>query len=291
MDENERRAREYLASAAKHPKGGFFRSLFSGGSDGTEERVALYERAANCFKMAHKWQEAGDAFVQAAELSASNKSQLDAATHYVNASVAYRKTDPNRAITCLTRAADIYIEMGRFTIAAKHHMTIAEIYEQDLANEAEACKHYERAADFYKGEESNSSARKCMLKVAHFYATSGQFEKAARIFEEAGVSSMDNKLLRYGAKEYLMKAVICDMNYDIVKGHNTLEKFEQDYPMFADSRECTLLKKVDEALSSENLETYTAAVKEYDSVTRLEPWMTEMLLKLKKALSNEEDIT
>lgn len=30
MDENERKAREYLASAAKHPKGGFFRSLFSG---------------------------------------------------------------------------------------------------------------------------------------------------------------------------------------------------------------------------------------------------------------------
>lgn len=53
---------------------------------------------------------------------------------------------------------------------------------------------------------------------------------------------MDNKLLRYGAKEYLMKAVICDMNYDVVKGHNILEKFEQDYPMFADSRECTLLK-------------------------------------------------
>lgn len=42
------------------------------GSDGTEERVALYERAANCFKMAHKWKEAGDAFVQAAELIASN---------------------------------------------------------------------------------------------------------------------------------------------------------------------------------------------------------------------------
>lgn len=53
---------------------------------------------------------------------------------------------------------------------------------------------------------------------------------------------MDNKLLRYGAKEYLMKAVICYMNYDTVKGHNTLEKFEHDFPMFADSRECALLR-------------------------------------------------
>lgn len=53
---------------------------------------------------------------------------------------------------------------------------------------------------------------------------------------------MENKLLRYGAKEYLMKAVICDLNYDVIKGRNLLEKFIQDYPMFADSRECTLVK-------------------------------------------------
>ncbi|VDL18722.1 unnamed protein product [Hymenolepis diminuta] len=290
MDENERKAREYLAAAAKQPKGGFFHSLFSGGSDRAEERVHLYERAANCFKMAHKWQDAGDAFVQAAELSAHNKSHLDAATNYVDASTAYRKIDPDRAITCLTRAAEIYIEMGRFTIAAKHHFSIAEIYEKDLSKEADACRHYEQAADFYKGEESKSSARKCLLKVAEICATSDQFEKAARIFEDAGVSSMDNKLLRYGAKEYLMKAVICDMNYDPIKGRNLLEKFAQDYPMFADSRECGLLKKISDALSSDNVDEFTAAVKEYDSVTRLEPWMTTMLYKLKKSLTDEEDI-
>lgn len=134
--------------------------------------------------MAHKWQDAGDAFVQAAELSAHNKSHLDAATNYVDASTAYRKIDPDRAITCLTRAAEIYIEMGRFTIAAKHHLSIAEIYEKDLSKEADACRHYEQAADFYKGEESKSSARKCLLKVAEICATSDQFEKAARIFED-----------------------------------------------------------------------------------------------------------
>lgn len=41
-----------------------------------------------------------------------------------------------------------------------------------------------------------------------------------------------------------MKAVICDMNYDPIKGRNLLEKFAQDYPMFADSRECGLLKVI-----------------------------------------------
>ena len=31
----------------------------------------------------------------------------------------------------MRKAADIYTDMGRFTVAAKHHQTIAEIYESE----------------------------------------------------------------------------------------------------------------------------------------------------------------
>jgi hypothetical protein len=55
--------------------------------------------------------------------------------------------------------------MGRFTIAAKHHETIAGIFESEVADLDKAMQHYEQAADYFKGEESNSSANKCMLKV------------------------------------------------------------------------------------------------------------------------------
>ena len=33
-------------------------------------------------------------------------------------------------------------------------------------------QHYEKSADFFKGEESNSSANKCMLKVKVFFLLS-----------------------------------------------------------------------------------------------------------------------
>ncbi|KAL7063333.1 hypothetical protein AAHC03_0155 [Spirometra sp. Aus1] len=291
MDENERKARDFLEKAQKKSRGGFLSSIFSGRSDSLEEQISLYERAANCFKMAHKWSEAGDAFCQAAKLSSSNKSAHDAANNYVNASVAYRKTDPKTAIDCLNKATEIYIESGRFSIAARHHMTMAEIYEQDLGDVEQACKQYEQAADYYKGEESNSSAMKCLLKVAHFAASAGKYDKAAKIFEEAGKSSMDNKLLRYGAKEHLTKSVICNFLIDTINGQKALQAYEEAYPLFADSRECTLLKKISEALNQESVEGFTAAVAEYDSITRLEPWTTEMLLKLKKTIADEEDIT
>lgn len=46
----------------------------------------------------------------------------------------YRKADPQQAISCLGKAIEIYTDMGRFTIAAKHHITIAEICELDTAD-------------------------------------------------------------------------------------------------------------------------------------------------------------
>jgi alpha-soluble NSF attachment protein len=56
----------------------------------------------------------------------------------------------SEAASCLVKAVDIYTDMGRFTVAAKHHQTIAEIYENDIADLEKAMQHFEQAADFYK---------------------------------------------------------------------------------------------------------------------------------------------
>ena len=58
-------------------------------------------------------------------------------------------------VKVLLRAIEIYIDMGRFTIAAKHHISIAEIYENEMVDLEKSVENYERAADYYKGEESN----------------------------------------------------------------------------------------------------------------------------------------
>lgn len=54
------------------------------------------------------------------------------------------------AANCLLKAVDIYTDMGRFNIAAKHHQNIAEIYENDVADLEKAMMHYEQAADFFR---------------------------------------------------------------------------------------------------------------------------------------------
>lgn len=90
------------------------------------------------------------------------------------------------AASCLIKAIEIYTDMGRFTMAAKHHQSIAEMYESEAVDLELAVHHYEQAADYFRGEESISSANKCLLKVAQYAAQLKNYEKAIQIYEQVG---------------------------------------------------------------------------------------------------------
>ncbi|KAL2305632.1 hypothetical protein Nmel_003514 [Mimus melanotis] len=246
----EREAVQLMAEAEKRVKGShsFLRGLF-GGNTRVEEACEMYTRAANMFKIAKNWSAAGNAFCQAAKLHMQLQSKHDSATSFVDAGNAYKKADPQEAINCLNAAIDIYTDMGRFTIAAKHHITIAEIYEAELVDIEKAIAHYEQAADYYKGEDS---ANKCLLKVAAYAAQLEQYQKAIEIYEQVGTNTMDNPLLKYSAKEYFFKAALCHFIVDELNAKLALEKYEEMFPAFTDSRECKLLKKLLEAHEEQN---------------------------------------
>ncbi len=143
-DPNEQKAQQKLLEAEKRSKGagGFLGSLFGGG--GRDDAADLYIQAANLFKIAKKWTEAGRAFVKAAELYlARGDAKHDAAQQYAEAANCYRKVNPQLAVDCLVKSAEIYTDMGRFTMAAKHHTTIAELYETDCPDLEQAISHYQ----------------------------------------------------------------------------------------------------------------------------------------------------
>jgi len=100
----------------------------------------------------------------------------------VDAGNCYKKSDAQEAINCLMKAIEIYTDMGRFTIAAKHHMTVAEIYESECVDIEKAIIHFEQAADYFKGEESNTSANRCLLNVARYSAQLENYQKVIYSF-------------------------------------------------------------------------------------------------------------
>ncbi|EEB20034.1 Soluble NSF attachment protein, putative [Pediculus humanus corporis] len=291
MADNEQKALQLIAEAEKKltSSKGFFGSLF-GGSSKVEEAVECYTRAANMFKMAKKWGQAGSAFCEAASLHAKAGSRHDAATNYVDAANCYKKSDPNESVNCLLKAIEIYTDMGRFTMAAKHHQTIAEVYETEAADLERAVQHYEQAADYFKGEESNSSANKCMLKVAQYAAQLENYDKAIKIYEQVASSSLENSLLKYSAKEYFFRAALCHLCVDVLNAQHAMERYCQLYPAFQDSREYKLLKVLIEHMEEQNVDAFTEAVKDYDSISRLDQWYTTILLRIKKQVDDNPDL-
>lgn len=290
MADNEQKALQFVEEAEKKLKSSksFFGSMF-GGSTKVEDAAELFVRAANSFKMAKKWPGAGQCFCRAAELQLQLGSKHEAATHYVDAGGAYKKADPQEAVNCLSKAVEIYTDMGRFTIAAKHHVSIAEIYESELADMDKAISSYQQAADYYKGEESNSSANKCLLKVGQYAAQLERYDQALEIYEQIAMSCMDNSLLKYSAKDHFFRAAVCHLCVDTLNAEQALARYEELFPQFADARECKLLKSLVQACEEEDADAYTDAIKEYDTISRLDQWTTTMLLRVKKRI-NQDDL-
>lgn len=291
MSDNEQKAHQLIAEAQKKltASKGFFGSLF-GGNSKVDDAVDCYQRAANMFKMSKKWSEAGSAFCVAADLHSKAGSRHDAATNYVDAANCYKKNDPNESVACLLKAIEIYTDMGRFTMAAKHHQTIAELYEIEVNDLHRAIQHYEQAADYFKGEESTSSANKCMLKVAQYSAQLEEYDKAIQIYEQVATSCLNSSLLKHSAKEYFFRAALCHLCVDLLNAQHALEKYVQQYPAFQDGREYKLVKTLCEHLEEQNIEGFTDSVKDYDNISRLDQWYTTILLRIKKQHNDNPDL-
>ncbi|XP_057669989.1 alpha-soluble NSF attachment protein-like [Diorhabda carinulata] len=290
MSSNTKKAEELIAEAEKKVTSrGLFSYLF-GNSKKKDEALECYRTAAILFKMAKNWSAAGKAFVEVAKLSAKNGDRYDAAIGYVDAANCYKKNDVLDAINCFIKAIEIYTEMGRFAIAAKHYHTIAELYEREIVDLKLAMQYYEQAADYYRGEDNNSSANKCLLKVAQYAAHFGNYEKAVQVYQEVAYLALGNALLQYSAKESLFKAALCHLCIDVFNTQQALESYVKKYPSFNESREYKFLTTLIRHIEEENEEGFSVAIKEYDSVSRLDQWHISILLRIKKQLFDSPDL-
>ena len=76
-------------------------------------------------------------------------------------------------IACLTKAIEVYTDMGRFNIAAKHHENIAVIYENDVGDLQKSMEHYEQATDYFKVKNPPTNASSDLLQMLFFLLLPG----------------------------------------------------------------------------------------------------------------------
>ena len=141
-------------------------------------------------------------------------------------------------------------------------------------------------------------------------------------------NAMDNQLLRYSAKDHFFRAAICTMCVDTQDACNAIARYEEMFPTFSDARECKLIKvyfcisisfnnpncskifiptwwqhhifsvsmmssyfqKLIDSVEEQNVDSFSDAIREYDSISRLDQWYTTMLLRIKKTIEGEPDL-
>lgn len=282
MADQEAKGDDFERKAEKKLKGwGIFGSKY-------DDAAELYDKAGNCYKLAKSWDKAAGVYIKLANCHLKLESKHEAGSAYVDAANCYKKTNSQEAVRCLNMAVQLFMEIGRLSMAAKHFKDIAETYEKEEELTL-AMEYFEKAAELYQGEEATSQGNQCRLKVAQFAAQLEQYPKAIEIFESVAAHSMDNNLLRYSVKGYLLNAGLCHVcGCDIVSITNALEKYQDMDPAFTNSRECKLLMDLAASIEEEDVDRFTDAVKEFDSMTRLDQWKTTLLLRAKNALKAKE---
>jgi alpha-soluble NSF attachment protein len=284
--------RALMATAEKkaETKSSFFKSMLGMSSSKDEDAAELFVKAANTFKLAKAWDLAGGAFERAAQtFEASSDLSYEAASKYSDAAKAYKNCNADKAISAYGSAIRIYTNSARFQQCARLTKEVAEMQEANK-NVPAALASYSAAADFYDGEDSKSSANSMRIKVAMLSANVSEFGKAAELFERIAADALESNLLRFGAREHLLRAGLCRLCMgDAVGASRATESYIVMDGTFKTSREGQLLDAVVTSVEEGDVDAFTNAVYDYDSLSKLDDWKTGILLKIKNSIKDDED--
>ncbi|KAF2460566.1 soluble NSF attachment protein [Lineolata rhizophorae] len=282
--------RALLQKAEKATQGagsGF--SFFGGRTEKYENAADLYTQAANAFRMQKQGKEAGLAFERAAAIQTNNLNEPDdAANSLTEAYKAYRKTDPEDAARVLDQAIRHYTSKGNFRRAATHQKNLAELIEMDIGDQKRAMEAYKTAASWFSDDDAEALARPLYLKVADISALEGDYYEAGRIYQDVARTAINNNLMRWSVKEYLLKAGMCQLaTNDMVGMNKAMDSFRDLDPSFTQTREHQLLMDLAEAVEAGDQEAFSDKLFQFDQMSKLDKWKTTIFLRVKSGIEEK----
>jgi len=265
-----------------------------------EDAAELFERAANAYKVGSLFAEAGKAYKDAAAIHQKNlKNMGEASKCLTNSGSCYKKVSPIDAVEVYRSAVSILCDAGRLTQAAKLSKEIGEIFENEISetqneNVTLAIESYEQAAELFGMEDSKSQASQCLAKVAELCSAAlepPELLRAAQIYDEMGTNCLDSNLLKYNAKSYFLQCVMCHLaNGDAIASAQALQKFNNMDFTFQESREGKFGAQLVECVENFDSDGFATSCFEYDRISKLDPWKTSILVKVKRSIADEGGI-
>ena len=129
---------------------------------------------------------------------------------------------------------------------------------------------------------ANSQIMKTRLLIAGLLGRAARYSEAADLFEEVGVESANNALLKYSAPDHLFRCILCCMQADdgLSRASTKLSDFERGFPAFSTSRPYKLCEKLLDAWANVNIEQFQMELSKYDKITKLDEWTVSVLLNV-----------
>ena len=151
----------------------------------------------------------------------------------------------------------------------------------------------------------SSTANQCYQQAAELSGDLGEYHRAMELYQTVADWSLTSALTKYSVKEYWLRAALCSMamgvnliphsqqeskadKQDLVTTNRLLQTFAQKDVTFPSTREAKFAHELMQACEEADVERYTAQIYQYDQVTKLDNWKTGVLLRIKKALEEDE---
>lgn len=302
LTQKEEQGHRLMAEADKKitSRSRFFRSLRRP-SVNKWDLAETYLRAANAFKLAKSWEHAGKALEKAAVTYATisleqggcwvSSAQYDAATKYADAGKTYEHVNAEKAIECLEKAIDLYGDAGYFQQCALLKNDTAELY---LAMNGDngyksAMLAYSAAADYYVMDNAKYNADCMRVKWAALRALAGEYAPAAEMYERIAQMALASNLLKYEAREHLLRAGLCRLcQGDVGDAERAVSKYGDLDTSFSSSREGRLLSGVFAAVTNSDIAEFRRHFRAYSSVSSLGNWEARILHTIKNRITNQE---
>jgi len=269
-----------------------------------EEAAELYEKAANAFKVGGCHAKAGDAYSKAAAIHRDQLKNLGEASKCLsNAGASYKSVDPSVAIDKYQSAISLLCDAGRLMQAAKLSKQVAELFENDegTAEDADvdtqrritlAIENYEQAAELYGTEQSKSQQSQCLAKVAELCSAGldpPELIRAAQLYDQLGRQCLETNLLKFNAKGYFLQSVLCHLaNGDSIGASQAITRYENLDYTFSEAREGNFAAKLIESVENFDPEGFATVCFEFDRISKLDPWKTSMLVKVKRSIDGQD---
>jgi len=179
---------------------------------------------------------------------------------------------------------------GNFRRAATHKQTLAELFEVELGDHKRAMEAYETAAGWYENDNAEALANKLFLKVADLAALEGDYYKGIEHYEKVAKSSINNNLMKWSVKDYLLKAGICHLaTNDLVETNRAFESYRELNPAFVSEREHQLLVDLLQSIEAKDQDMFADKLFSFDQLSKLDKWKTTLLLRIKSNIEEEEE--